>query len=253
MPNGDIVSTAPPSTLTRSFARFYFVGLALFTVAIAAIVFVPGLLKFFAGTFAVAWVLNVHGVLMGAWLALFLAQAVFAATGRMRLHEMFGNFGIWLGPLVWASMVFVELRRKVVYPLAPDLSSDYDFDLPGIYVWSMFLLYFVVAIRLRRQRPDWHKRFMVFAALVALQAAEMRIAWLPRFAPDYWTDVIYLDVFLLLPLLAYDFVTGRRLHPATATATAVLLTAQATVILLWGSSEWRHLAYVFTVGFRSYL
>jgi hypothetical protein len=149
-------------------------------------------------------------------------------------------------------MVLVELRRKVVHPLAPDLSPDYDGDLPGIYIWSTFLIFFLGAIYQRRSSPAWHKRFMVFAALVIVQAAEMRISWLPRFAPDlYWTDAIYLDVCLLLPLLAYDYLSKRRIHPATAAASAVLLVAQATLLLVWGSPAWRHFAYGFTVGLRA--
>jgi hypothetical protein len=236
----------------RQFRRYYFVGLALFSVAVTAIVFVPGFVRFVSGTFPVAWALNLHGALMAAWLALFFAQALFAATGRLALHERLGTFGIFLGPLVWASMVLVELRRKVVHPLAPDLSPDYDGDLPGIYIWSTFLIFFLGAIYQRRSSPDWHKRFMVFAALVIVQAAEMRILWLPRFAPDlYWTDAIYLDVCLLLPLLAYDHLSNRRIHPATAAASAVLLVAQATLLLVWGTPAWRHFAYGFTVGLRA--
>jgi hypothetical protein len=224
---------------------------ALFSIAITSVVFIPGLVKFAAGKFPIAWVLNLHGALMAAWLALFFAQAICAATGRLALHERLGTFGMALGPAVWASMVFVELRRKLVYPLAPDLSDEYDFDLPGIYIWSTFLVFFTAAIYQRRRWPGWHKRFMVFAALVVVQAAEMRNTWLPRFAPGYWTDVIYLDACLLLPMLAYDYVSSKRIHPATVVASGVLLTAQGVLLSLWGSPGWRHLAYGFTVWLRS--
>jgi len=92
---------------------------------------------------------------------------------------------------------------------------------------------------------------MVFAALMAVQAAEMRISWLPRFAPDYWTDAIYLDLCLLVPLLAYDYSIARRLHPATIAAASLLLVAQGVLLFLWGSPGWRHLAYGFTVALRA--
>ena len=48
--------------------RHYFVWLALLGAAIATIGFVPEYLKFAAGTFPIAWVLNVHSALMVAWL-----------------------------------------------------------------------------------------------------------------------------------------------------------------------------------------
>jgi hypothetical protein len=233
------------------FNRFYFVWLALFSIVFTAVGFVPRYLELVAGPIPIAWVLNVHGAIMVTWLALFFAQAVFASTGRMALHRKLGAFGVILGIPVWASMVFVELRRKVVYPLEPDLSQEYDYDLPGIYIWSTFLIFFLSAVYQRHRLPAWHKRFMVFAALIVVQAAEMRITWLPRFAPDYWTDAIYLDICLLLPLLAYDYSLARRLHPATIAASSVLLGAQAILLLLWGSLWWRHLAYSFTVTLRS--
>jgi hypothetical protein len=196
-------------------------------------------------------VLNIHGALMGTWLALFLAQAILASTGRLALHRKLGTFGIVLGFPVWASMVLVEMRRKIVYPLDPDLSKAYDSDLPGIYVYTTFLVFLIGAIYQRRQWPAWHKRFMAFATLVAVQAPEQRILWLPRFAPDYWTDAIYLDICLLIPLIAYDYFSARRLHPATITASCVLLGAQGILLFVWGNPGWRHFAYNFSVALRS--
>jgi hypothetical protein len=183
--------------LVNRSTRYFFVLLALFGILIASIVFVPQFLKFAAGTFPIAWVLNVHGALMGAWLALFFAQALLASTGRLALHRKLGTFGIVLGFPVWASMVLVEMRRKVVSPLDPDLSPAYDLDLPGIYVYTMFL------------------------------------------------------VFFLVPLVAYDYFSAKRLHPATIAASCMLLGAQGVVLLVWENSGWRHLAYSFTVALRS--
>ena len=244
-------ATGTTAWLVSRSIRYFFVLIALFSIFIASIVFVPKLPKLAAGTFPLAWVLNIHGALMGTWLALFFAQAFFASTGRLALHRKLGSFGIVLGFPVWASMVLVELRRKLVYPPDPDLSNAYDSDLPGIYVYTMFLIFLIGAIYQRRRWPAWHKRFMLFTTFVALQAAEQRISWLPRFAPGYWTDVIYLDVFLLVPLVAYDYFSAKRLHPATIAASCMLLGAQGVVLLVWGNPGWRHLAYSFTVALRS--
>ena len=237
--------------LVSRFTRYFFVLLGLFCIFIASIVFVPQFLKFAAGTFPIAWVLNVHGALMGTWLVLFFVQAMLASTGHLALHRKLGAVGIALGFPVWASMVLVEMRRKVVYPLDPDFSKAYDLDLPGIYVYATFLIFFIGAIYQRRRWPAWHKRFMTFATFVAVQAAEQRIPWLPRFAPDYWTDAIYLDICLLVPLIAYDYFSAKRLHPATIAASCVLLGTQGALLIVWGNSGWRHFAYSFTVALRS--
>jgi hypothetical protein len=237
--------------LVSRFARYFFVLLALLGILIAAVVFVPEFLKFATGTFPIAWVLNIHGALMGTWLALFFAQAILAATGRIRLHRKLGTFGIVLGFPVWASMVLVEMRAKVVYPPDPDFSKAYDWALPGIYVYTTFLVFFIGAIYQRHRWPAWHKRFMAFATFVALQAAEQRNLWLPRFAPGYWTDAIYLDVCLLVPLVAYDYVLAKRVHPATIAASCILLGAQGVLLVVWGHPGWRHFAYSFTLALRS--
>jgi hypothetical protein len=237
--------------LVGRFTRYCFILLAVLGILIAAIAFVPQFVKFAAGTFPIAWVLNVHGALMGAWLALFLAQAILASTGRLALHRKLGTFGIVVGFPVWASMVLVEMRRKVVHPLEPDLSAAYDWDLPGVYVYTTFLVFFIGAVYQRRRWPAWHKRFMAFATFVAVQAAEQRNLWLPRFAPGYWTDAIYLDICLLIPLIAYDYFTAKRIHPATIAASCMLLGAQGVLLVVWGHPEWRHFAYGFTVALRS--
>jgi hypothetical protein len=254
MPRTELTSAGTDGQwLVSRFTRYFFVVLALLAILIASVVFVPILFRFEAGTFPIAWVLNVHGALMGTWLAVFLAQALLASTGRLALHRKVGTFGIVLGFPVWASMVVVEMRRKVVYPLDPDLSSGYDFDLPGIYVYTTFLFFLICAIYQRRRWPAWHKRFMLFATFVAVQAAEQRNLWLPRFAPGYWTDVIYLDICLLVPVVAYDYFSSKRLHPATIAASCVLLAAQVVVLFVWGSPAWRHLAYGLSVALRSQL
>ena len=237
--------------LARSFTRYYFVWLALFSIVIAAVGFVPEFARFMAGTFPIAWVLHIHSALMMAWLALFFAQAVLASTGRLALHQKLGTYGLVLGLPVWASMVFVEWRGKIVYPLDPDLSPYYDLDLRGMYTWAMFLIYFLGAAYCRRRAPAWHKRFMVFAALMVLLPAQMRIDWLPRFPPRFWADLIYLDACLLLPLLAYDYSSAKRPHRATIVGASVLLGAQGILVFAWGTPWWRHLAYAFTVTLRS--
>jgi hypothetical protein len=246
----DSVDTAAQWLVSR-YRRYFFVLLALLGILIASIAFVPVFLKFAAGTFPIAWVLNIHGALMGTWLALFFTQAILASTGRLALHRKLGTFGIVLGFPVWASMVLVEMRRRIVYPLDPDLSKAYDLDLSGVYVYTTFLVFFVGAIYQRRRWPAWHKRFMAFATFVAVQAAEQRISWLPRFAPDYWTDAIYLDICLLVPLMTYDYLSAKRLHPATIAASCVLLGAQGVLLFVWGNPGWRHFAYGFTVALRS--
>jgi hypothetical protein len=69
----------------------------------------------------------------------------------------------------------------------------------------------------------------------------------------YWAIAAFLDVALLLPLIAFDLVTLRgRLHPATKRGMAVLFCAQALMLFLWGSSAWREFAYYYSHALRQF-
>ncbi len=233
--------------LKRPGERYFFVAMGIFAIFIAMIGFGPDFIKIASGSFPLVWVMHVHGALMTAWLAMFLAQAVFAVTGRMALHRRAGKFAIPLGFAVWASMVAVELRAAIVHP-RPNLGS-YDDLLPGVYLYSLFLLFFTSAIYLRKL-PAWHKRLMVVTVFLTLQAAFMRM-YLPIFVPGYWNDALYLDVALFLPLVVYDSIAVRRLHPATLLSAALLLSAQTVLSFAWGTDWWRSFAFTVSQLLRS--
>ena len=223
----------------RGGSRYFFVTLSLFALVMALVVNVPTYHAFFAGRFPIAAVVNVHATLMGLWLATFVTQGVLASSGRIALHRKLGAFGIVLGLLVWMSMVFVEVRAMVVKP--PGKDSDLDWLLPGVYCYANFPVFFGAAVWLRHV-PAWHKRLMVFATFVALQAVEQRMGWLPHSSGSYWTDFAYVDACLILPLAGFDWVSSKRLHPATLLGGVFLLAAQLVVVLAWGTPGWHRLA-----------
>jgi hypothetical protein len=227
------------ATGRRRGARYFFVGLGVFAVALTLITFVPTYLAFESGKMPIAGVVQFHGLLMSLWLATFLTQAVLAATGRISLHRKFGSLGVALGVAVWASMVFVEIRSSVVNP--PGSAKDLDWMLPGVYCYTTFPLFLGWAVWLRHA-PAWHKRFMVIALFIALQAVEQRMAWLPHSLVGYWTDFAYIDVCLFAALVAYDLTTTKRVHTATITGAATLLLAQVALLIAWGTQGWHHVA-----------
>lgn len=221
--------------------RPFFPGMALLAIAIAATAFIPEYIANAAGHFPIAWILHIHGAIMFACLSTFLVQAWLGATGRTQLHRKIGNYGFAIGALAWVSMIFVEWRALFVYP-PPDDLSEYDWMLPGLYVYSTFLTFLIWSYR-KRNRPDWHKRLITFALFLSLQAAIQRYTWLPPHH-GYWPFAALLDIFLLIPLFASDLrVLKGRLHPATLGGTLLLLFAQGALFTLWGTAPWRHFAF----------
>lgn len=242
------MATAQPTTgfaearRRRRPLRYFFPLMAAFAGVILMAAFVPEFRRFAAGTFQIPWILHVHAAIMVSWVGAFAMQACLGASGRTAAHRRVGPYAIGLGWLAWASMVFVEFRTYVAHPLPQD-PAEYDWSLPGPFIYLTFAVFLAWATRERR-RPQWHKRLMTFALFLSLEAAMQRLAWIPMdygFAPFALT----LDLCLLVPLAAFDLRTlAGRLHPATVRGAAVLLAAEAVLFLLWGrlggarSSPW---------------
>lgn len=222
--------------------RYFFPGMAGFAVVILLAAFVPEIRKYAAGTFPIAWVLHIHAAIMFAWVGAFALQAYLGATGRTAIHRRTGSYAIGLGWLAWASMIFVEFRGFVAHPLPTD-PAEYDWNLPGPFVYLTFGVFLAWAVHERR-RPQWHKRLMTFALFLSLEAAMQRFAWIPR-TYDFGGIALVLDMSLLGPLFAYDLRALRgRLHPATIRGMVVLLASEAALFSLWGTAGWRNFACI---------
>ena len=222
--------------------NFFFCGMAGFAVVILMVAFVPEFRRYAAGTFPIAWILHIHAAIMFAWVGAFALQAYLGATGRTSIHRRTGTYAIALGWLAWASMIFVEFRGLVAHPLPTDL-ADYDWNLPGPFVYLTFGVFLGWAVWERR-RPQWHKRLMTFALFLSIEAAIQRYAWIPR-TYAFGGIAVVLDLALLAPLVAYDLRTHRlRLHPSTIQGIAVLCLSEAILFSLWGTTGWRNFASV---------
>lgn len=245
------LSVSPSQGRQRRPLRLFFMFMVTVSVAILSIAFVPEFIAYAAGAFPIAPILHVHAAIMVAWVAAFGLQAYLGASGKIVQHQRAGRIAFAIGWLAWASMVFVEWRAMIVHPL-PDKLPPYDELLAGPYIYLTFPIFLAWAYRERR-RPMWHKRLMLFALFLSLGAAVQRYVWLPMTdsRAGYWAIAAFLDVVLLLPLIAYDVVILKgRLHPATLRAMAVLFAAQAIMLSMWGSSLWREFAYNYSHALR---
>ena len=221
---------------------YFFPAMTGFAAVILMVAFVPEFRRYAAGTFPIAWVLHIHAAIMFAWVGAFALQAFLGATGRTLTHRKTGTYAIALGWLAWASMIFVEFRGFVAHPLPTDL-SDYDWNLPGPFVYLTFGVFLAWAVW-ERKRPQWHKRLIIFALFMSIEAAIQRYAWIPR-TYAFGGIVAVLDLSLLAPLILYDLRTLRlRIHPATIKGMVVLFLAEAVLFSLWGTTLWRHFASV---------
>lgn len=234
----ELALPSAPSRRRNRPLQYFFPGMAIFAGLIIALGFVPEILRFAAGTFPIPWVLHIHAGIMFAWFGAFSLQAFLGATGRTAMHRRVGRYAVFVGFLACASMVLVEFRTFVAHPqwLTP---NDIDWKLPGAFIYLTFGVFLAWAVRERR-RPDWHKRLMTFALFLSLDAAIQRFVWIPM-EYGFGPFALALDLFLLVPLFAYDLREFKgRLHPATVRGTVLLLSSEAVLFALWGSAPWQH-------------
>jgi hypothetical protein len=194
-----------------------FLGYFLSAVLISAIMFVGFAKNFYLrawiGTRPMTAMVHVHGLIMTAWILLFLAQTLLVANGRSDLHRKLGVIGAFLALIVVALGLYTIsnsiLRRH------PDANPNL-FALLFVAFDGLSLLLFgglvIAALRVRR-RPQVHRRLMLMALVSLLPPAFGRFA-------AYFTHVGVSEIVLglmcatVLSCIVIDKVRHRRPHPA---------------------------------------
>jgi hypothetical protein len=243
------ISRPAPTDSPRDASHRFFVGLGLFCMLLAAIGFAPSFYDHFTGELTIPAAVHVHGAVMFSWLILFTTQANLAARANMRLHRRLGWIAVGAAAAIVISMsvaTVMALQRFdpeqmgfLVQPLLIQLGS--------IAVFPIFVAW---AVAMRRQ-PMWHKRLMALATMVLVQAALDRMHWMPETSlPMFWHAGLRLYVLLLLPLLLFDALTLKRIHPATLAGAAIVVAMHAVVSFYWTQEGWRQLALSFWIWLR---
>ncbi len=147
----------------------------------AAIVFPLIVLAGFARTYylkgffdvpAVPTLLHLHGVVMTAWVLLFVAQVYLISSRRVRLHQRLGYAGIGLAILVVAVGAAAGLTvAKYGSAFTP---PSLQFLIIPLGDLAVFAVLFGAAVYYRK-RPAEHKRLMLLTAIGFLPPAIARI------------------------------------------------------------------------------
>ena len=94
---------------------------------------------------------------------------------------------------------------------------------------------------MNRSRPDYHKRYMLLATAMLLDAAVARIPIGFIETNALIASVIGADLFIVA-MMAYDFATKRRVHPATLWSALIIVGVQVGRIWLGGTQIWHDFA-----------
>jgi len=220
------LSSASAQPRGRSLKPFY-VGLSFLMVAIVLVEFWPSFFgPLLRGHADRPFVLQLHGVVFIGWMALLVAQVVYAARGNLRRHRAVGNWGIAYGWLVLVMGLVVSFAAPIIHVHAGEWDRDRaaSFLLTPLGDMLLFGSFFGAAV-VFRSRPEIHKRMMVAATVALLFAAVGRIEYLP---------IPVLMAIWLSPIvagMAHDWMSRRRVHPAYLVAATVLVVGSLRLFL----------------------
>lgn len=184
----------------------------------------------FRGTFSRPLTVHLHGALFFGWTLLLVIQAALAASKRLRLHRAIGSVAGWL---------IVPMLVMGTIVAAADSAHDYragegDTALTFFYGELADLAMFGLlagGAMLLRNKPEFHKRWVIMGSLGLLGAAMGRIPEIRGFV-----DIILLA--LMASVAVYDFASRRALHRATLIGAALLLALNRTEEPIGSTQAW---------------
>src|SRR5690242_16690147 len=124
-------------------------------------------------------IVHVHGIVMTAWVVLFIVQVTLVARRRTKLHQQLGIAGAFLAALVFVVGILTGIYGAARFVNNPSLTppgapSPLSFLIIPLGDMVVFAILIVAALYYRR-RLDIHKRLMLLAAINLLVPAIARI------------------------------------------------------------------------------
>ena len=252
-----MVATTIPAARVRA-APFY-VWMAAVCALIAIGAFAPTYwMQLPAGTVVGTPLLHLHAVVFTAWPLLFLSQTWLAANGGLRHHRAWGLVGISLATALVLIGAATAIENGAVRAASYGAAALAFMIVPLSQI-VLFGGFFTAAVANLR-RPEWHKRLMLLATIMLLQAAVARVFFLlrtgggpgmrPGLAPpapmtNGVAPALALDLLLLAAIL-YDWRTRGRPHPAYLIGAAVLVVVQFARIPISQTPQWLAIAKALT-------
>ncbi len=236
---------------SRATERRFYLG---FTVALTLSVLLGFARTFFLRAWFPAWaaahaapesIFYWHGTVFALWYGLLVLQASLITTRRVQWHRRLGLAGAALAGL----MVILGIVGSLVAARRP--SGFIDIPVPPLQfliVPLAALAVFGVLVALaivRRHDTQAHKRYMLLASIVMLEAAVGRwpFAFMSASSPIPFFDMpsLMTDLFLI-PLFVWDIRSRGRLHPATVWGALTIVASHLLRMPLASTAGWQAFA-----------
>ena len=223
----------------RQFDRRLFLTAAVLFPLLVFIGFAPT--YYLRGLFSTAplpsSLVHLHGLIMTAWVVLFVVQVRLISAKQVRVHQTLGYAGIGLAALILMTGLPTAMRAaKYGSTAAPPDIPPLSFMIVPVADLVMFALFFTAAVIYRR-RPAEHKRLMLLTAINFLPPAVGRIPVAPLQAlGPLWFFGFPTAVALLCIVL--DARHHGRVNRTLVLGTALLVVSYVARVALMGTQAW---------------
>jgi len=208
--------------------RWFYTSMASLLVATAAIGFGPNTAGILTGRLETPPLLvHVHAAIMACWLVLLLIQAALVAADRKQYHRQLGIVSFVLVPLMIAVMAVLAITTFEAGPHSDAIA------VVQVRRLILFAAFFIWAIHARRKDPESHRRMQLWATVVLLDAAILRMPWLPNAGIDNVAVAQTYQLLLMAPALTFDWRRFGRVHRAHWVALSVMVATTIPAGLLW--------------------
>lgn len=186
-----------------------------------------------------SWVM-LHGILFSLWMLVLIAQTQLIARGRRDLHMKLGAAAMFLAIAILPTMYLVAVWG-VERAGQPPFTDPLNWTTVPLFVIPAFA-YLVWQGWRRRRDPQWHKRLMLGAAILAVSGPA--IGRLPIAPPTLggFLFQILLGLALYAPMMVWDRRSRGAVHPATWLAFGLAAISSLVPIALIATESWAPVA-----------
>ena len=225
-----IAAAQAPSSTAPSYAasQGFFVKLAWVLSAIIVVGFAQNAALGRVNIPAVPIWVHLHGLLMLAWLGLFITQNRLAASGNLALHRRLGWIGAFLICAIAGVAYFTGTMSLALHRYPPFFTAPFFLALTTVDTTAFAGL--VLAGITNRRDTETHRRLIAGGTIVILEPAFGRLLPAPLLGGELTEWIVMAIQLGVVALIArHDRKTLGRIHPATFSVAVVIALAHVVV------------------------
>ena len=227
----------------RTFERQFFLAVAILFPIVALIGFASTyyLKPLFDSPPIPRAIIHLHGIVMAAWIVLFISQVYFIRSTRIKTHQRLGMISILLAVIIFVTGLFTAISAaKYGSNSTPPGVKPIEFLVVPFFDMVVFAVLFAGAVYYRRNAPN-HKRLMLLTVLNFVPPAMARFPFglTAAFGPLWFFGVPDL---VAIACLAVDTWRNGKLNKVFLAGSIFLIASHWLRLAFMSTSAWLNFA-----------